>query len=79
MSIVGINNGQTPAAQTGGQGATQQTARVGDQVGRSGGFSALAAQNIASTTGQGGQANPPRTGAQPLNATGRGRIVNIIV
>jgi hypothetical protein len=63
MSITGIPQTQIAPTQDRQAGATTPR-RVDDQVRNSGGFSALGAS---------------RTGAQPLNATGRGRIVNIVV
>jgi hypothetical protein len=79
MSITGIPQTQIAPTQDRQAGATTPR-RVDDQVRNSGGFSALAAQNLASGNGNGNAAQgASRTGAQPLNATGRGRIVNIVV
>jgi hypothetical protein len=73
MSIIGISNGQI----SGGGNGAGTTASIDQRVRQSADYTSLAAQDIG-TAGQGNR-QTPRTGAQPLNATGRGRFVNIIV
>jgi hypothetical protein len=83
MSILGVGQGPITPVPSDRQGSgNQQNRSAGTTQGVTGNPSQLAAQQFGSRPGaapQPGGVNAFRTGGQPLNRTGRGQILNIIV
>ena len=86
MSIVGPNQGAitpVPVNRPVAGGPARQVVPTPDAA--AAGSAQLTAQQLGAESGKRGQGAPQnpggggRTGAQPLNATGRGQIVNLIV